>query len=234
RGHRSFTTRPPTPARRRRMLSPVAAEGHAATQSALLEAKARTELHGEFGQVHAAQIVDRVFDESLAGLADADVPDYVATLAQRGARDRLRALGQRAGTVAHELPEVVCIGLEGRGRSQMAAGLIDLRSGGRVHAVAVGTSATIALDPNVISAMAEVGVDLTESYAKPLSAEVLSAADVVITLGRSVGDVEVPDTARHLDWRIGDPVGAPLNEVRRIRAELESRVDELLADLGVG
>jgi protein-tyrosine-phosphatase len=79
--------------------------------------------------------------------------------------------------------------------------------------------------------MAEVGIDLTESYARLVSAEVLNAADVVITLGRSVGAIEIPETARHEDWRIGDPVGAPLNEVRRIRRELEARVDELLATL---
>jgi protein-tyrosine-phosphatase len=197
----------------------------------LLEDKARQELHGEFGAVHSAAVIDRMFDESLAAFSAAGVPDYVPTLAQRQCRDRLRALGLVEGTIAHTVPEVVCVGLEGRGRSLMTAALIDLRSDGRAHAVPVGTDATIELDPNVIAAMAEVGIDLTESYARPVSAEVLNAADVVITLGRSVGAIEIPETARHEDWRIGDPVGAPLNEVRRIRRELEARVDELLATL---
>jgi arsenate reductase (thioredoxin) len=197
----------------------------------LLEDKARLELHGEFGAVHPAAVIDRIFGESLTAFSAAGVPDYVPTLAQRQCRDRLRALGLVEGTIAHSVPEVVCVGLEGRGRSLMTAALIDLRSDGRAHAVPVGTDATIELDPNVIAAMAEVGIDLTESYARPVSAEVLNAADVVITLGRSVGAIEIPETARHEDWRIGDPVGAPLNEVRRIRRELEARVEELLATL---
>jgi len=198
----------------------------------LLVAKARDDLHGEFDAVHSPETVDRLYDESLTLFSGAEVPDYVPTLAQRMARDRLRALGQVAGSIAHERPEVVFVGLEGRGRSQMAAALAELRSEGRVHAVAVATHATVALDPNVVAAMAEVGLDLSDAYARPLSPEVLGAADVVVTLGRSVGGVDVPEAVRREDWRVGDPVDAPLDEVRRIRRELESRVDELLERLG--
>jgi protein-tyrosine-phosphatase len=114
----------------------------------------------------------------------------------------------------------------------MAAGLAERKSDGSVHVVATGTRATAALDENVIAAMAEIGIDLNEVYAKPLTNEVLDAADVVVTLGRSVGLVEVPETAEHEDWRVGDPVGAQLTEVRRIRHELEARVDDLLLRLG--
>jgi arsenate reductase len=198
----------------------------------LLVAKAREDLHGEFGGVHAPDLVDRVYDESLAAFSGAEVPDYVPTLALRQARERLRALGQVAGSIARERPEVVFVGLEGRGRSQMAAALAEQRSAGRVHAVAVATSANVTLDPNVVAAMAEVGLDLSDAYARRLSSEVLDAADVVVTLGRSVGAVDVPTNVPHEDWRVGDPVDAPLEEVRRIRGELESRVDELLARLG--
>jgi protein-tyrosine-phosphatase len=207
----------------------VSAEKPAAAD--LHESKARQELHGEFGSVHPAETIDQVFEESLSQFAGSDVPDYVATLARRLARDRLRARGQVEGRIAHDRPEIVCVGLEGRGRSLMAAALLELRSAGRVNAVPAGTDTTLQLDPNVIAAMAEVGIDLTEAYPKPLSGDVLDAADVVITLGRSVGAVEIPETARHVDWRIGDPVGAPLDEVRRVRRDLEARVDELLASL---
>jgi len=200
--------------------------------SNLLLGKCREELEAEFGDVHPKATIDRVFEDSLAGFSDAEVEDYVPTLAQRIARDRLRALGQVEGTIARDRPEIVFVGLEGRGRSLMAAGLAELRSHGTVNVVATGTRATAALDANVIAAMAEIGIDLNEVYAKPLSREVLDAADVVVTLGRSVGAVEVPETAEHEDWRVGDPVGAPLTEVRRIRHELEARVDDLLARLG--
>ena len=59
----------------------------------------------------------------------------------------------------------------------------------------------------------------------------LEAADVVVTLGRSVGPIDVPETTKHEDWRVGDPVGASIGEVRRIRAELEGRIDDLIAEL---
>jgi hypothetical protein len=69
--------------------------------------------------------------------------------------------------------------------------------------------------------MAELAVDLTEAYAKPLSLEVLGAADVVVTMGRSVGSVDVPKGTLHLDWRVGDPTGAPVEEVRRVRDDID-------------
>jgi len=62
----------------------------------------------------------------------------------------------------------------------------------------------------------------------------MSSADLVVTMGRSVGDVEIPSTTRHLDWRVGDPAGAPLNEVRRVREDIERRVDLLATKLAAG
>jgi arsenate reductase len=79
--------------------------------------------------------------------------------------------------------------------------------------------------------MAELGVDLSEAYAKPLAPEVLAAADIVVTMGRSVGDVEIPEETRHEDWRVGDPTGAPIDEVRRVRDDIERRVMALLEEL---
>jgi protein-tyrosine-phosphatase len=114
----------------------------------------------------------------------------------------------------------------------LAAGRAERKSDGTVNVAATGTPATVALDESERAAMAEIGIDLNEVYAKPLTTEVLDAADVVVTLGRSVGLVEVPETAEHEDWRVGDPVGAQLTDVRRIRHELEARVDGLLLRLG--
>jgi arsenate reductase (thioredoxin) len=70
-----------------------------------------------------------------------------------------------------------------------------------------------------------------EAYAKPLSPEVVGAADVIVTMGRSVGAVEIPESARREDWRVGDPTGAPVEEVRRVRDEIDGRVQALLAKL---
>ena len=74
-------------------------------------------------------------------------------------------------------------------------------------------------------------MDLTEAYAKPLSTEVLDAADVVVTMGRSVGSVEIPETTRHLDWRVGDPTGTSIEKARRVREDIDRRVGELLSEL---
>jgi arsenate reductase len=82
--------------------------------------------------------------------------------------------------------------------------------------------------------MDEIGVDLADAYAKPLASEVIAAADLVVTMGRSVGAVEIPSDKRREDWRVGDPTGAPVDEVRRVRDDIDRRVQALLADLEGG
>jgi protein-tyrosine-phosphatase len=79
--------------------------------------------------------------------------------------------------------------------------------------------------------MQEIGVDLTDAFNRPVTPEVLAAADVVVTMGRGVGAVELAATARHVDRRVGDPAGAPLSEVRRVREDIGRRVDALAAEL---
>ncbi len=78
--------------------------------------------------------------------------------------------------------------------------------------------------------MAEIGLDLTQEFPKPLTEEVVGGADVVITMG--CGDAcPVYPGKRYLDWELPDPAGKPLAEVRRIRDEMDRRVHALLADL---
>jgi arsenate reductase (thioredoxin) len=113
----------------------------------------------------------------------------------------------------------------------MGAALLTLRSGGSVVAHSAGSTVGTELDAGVLEVMAELGVDLSEAYAKPLAPEVLAAADIVVTMGRSVGDVEIPEETRHEDWRVGDPTGAPIDEVRRVRDDIERRVMALLEEL---
>ena len=168
--------------------------------------------------------------DSLHQLApSAEVDDFVPTLAHRFARERLKALAPRDTEGA--LAAVLFVGLGDTGRGQMAAALLVLRSEGRVLAHSAGTTAGDQLDPAVIEVMRELGVDLGEAYAKPLSPEVLQAADVVVTMGRSVGSVEIPEGIRRMDWRVGDPTGAPLDEARRVREDIERRIVVLLAEL---
>jgi arsenate reductase len=80
--------------------------------------------------------------------------------------------------------------------------------------------------------MAEIGVDLTDEFTRPLTPEVLGNADIVVTMGRSVGELELPNRVRHVDWRVGDPSGAPLDEIRRVREDIGRRVVALAETLG--
>lgn len=70
----------------------------------------------------------------------------------------------------------------------------------------------------------ELGLDPDEQFARPVTDEVLRGADVIVTMGHSVGVIEIPPDVRHDDWRIGDPIGAPIDEVRRVCADIQYRV----------
>jgi arsenate reductase (thioredoxin) len=188
----------------------------------------------EFGDVHSRETIERVMGDSVSQLAgSAEVDDFLATLAHRFTRERLKAMA-RAHGAERALPDVLFVGLGDSGRGQIAAALVTLRSEGRVVAHSAGRTAAVQVDPAVVEVMQELTVDLTEAYAKPLSAEVLQAADVVVTMGRSVGSVEIPPGTRHLDWRVGDPTGASVDEARRVREDIDRRVQELLAELDPG
>lgn len=191
-------------------------------------------LADEFDGVHPRETIERVMDDSVRQLVDrAEVDDFLPVLAHRFTRERLKAMGRAHGP-EQASPDVLFVGLGDTGRGQIASALVTLRSEGRIVAHSAGSSFGVSVDPAVVAVMEELGVDLTEAYAKPLSQEVLAAADVVVTMGRSVGVVEVPEGTTHLDWRVGDPTGAPVDEVRRVRDDIDRRVAELLATLDRG
>jgi len=112
----------------------------------------------------------------------------------------------------------------------MAAGLVKLRSGGRVHVRSAGSAPGDVINPAVVEAMAEIGVDLSEEFPKPLTDEVVRAADVVITMG--CGDAcPVYRGKRYEDWQLDDPAGQDLAAVRRIRNEIDTRAQQLIDEL---
>jgi arsenate reductase (thioredoxin) len=188
-------------------------------------------LSDEFEGEHSRETIERVMNDSVAQLAgSAEVDDFVATLAHRFTRERLKALGRTPHSRADQT-EVLYVGLGDSGRGQIASALTTVRSDGRLVAHSAGSTATAGIDPSVVEVMHELGVDLSEAYAKPLSTEVLEGADVVVTMGRSVGTVDIPEGTLHLDWRVGDPTGAPLEEVRRVRDDIDRRVQELVEAL---
>jgi arsenate reductase (thioredoxin) len=194
--------------------------------------KAVDSLIDEFGDHHSRATVERLMDDSVQQLIarGAEVDDFVPTLAHRFTRERLKALARAQGPESAQ-PDVLFIGLGDTGRGQMAAALVTLRSEGRIVAHSAGSSMATGLEPSVIEAMSELGVDLSEAFPKPLSAEVMGAADIAVTMGRSVSGFKIPEETRHVDWRVGDPTGAPLEEVRRVRDDIDRRVQALLAEL---
>lgn len=122
----------------------------------------------------------------------------------------------------------VCV--HNAGRSQIAAGLLRLRSGGRVRVRSAGSAPADEINPAVMEAMGEVGVDMAEEFPKPLTDEVVRAADVVITMG--CGDAcPIYPGKRYEDWVLDDPAGQDLATVRRIRDEIDGRVQSLIAGL---
>lgn len=127
-------------------------------------------------------------------------------------------------------PEVLFVCVHNAGRSQMAAGLVTLRSGGRVHVRSAGTAPADEIDGAVIEAMKEVGVDLGAAFPKPLTDEVVEAADVVITMG--CGDAcPIYPGKTYEDWELEDPAGRDVAAVRAIRDEIDRRVQALVREL---
>jgi protein-tyrosine-phosphatase len=191
---------------------------------------AAEELHEEFAGIFSTETIARYIEESTDLLSGAQFSTYVPLLVHRFARERLRALAQAQGRVEKEQPEVTFVCVHNAGRSQMAAGLVKLRSGGRIHVRSAGSDPADRINPAVVEAMREIGVDMTQDFPKPLTDEVVQAADAVITM--SCGDAcPVYPGKRYEDWELDDPAGQDLDAVRRIRDELDQRVRRLIGEL---
>jgi protein-tyrosine-phosphatase len=127
-------------------------------------------------------------------------------------------------------PSVLFVCVHNAGRSQMAAGLLQALAGDRVRVRSAGTAPATSLNPAVVEAMAEVGIDLSQATPAMLSSEAVETADVVITMG--CGDAcPVFPGVRYLDWDLPDPAGLDVAAVRPIRDEIERRARDLVAEL---
>ena len=129
-----------------------------------------------------------------------------------------------------DIPEVLFVCTHNAGRSQIAAALLDHQAGGRVHVTSAGSQPADQLNAAVVQAMAEIGLDISREFPKPLTDDKVQAADVVITMG--CGDAcPIYPGKRYLDWDLPDPAGLDLEAVRPIRDEIARRVQQLLAEL---
>ena len=192
--------------------------------------KAVAALAREFTGIFGSETIARFVQEALDRWPEVTVSAHLPVLAHRFARERLRALGQSEGTIAKDRPEVLFVCVHNAGRSQMAAALLDRHAKGRLHVRSAGSTPAEEINPAVVEAMTEIGVDLTKEYPKPLTDEFVRASDVVITMG--CGDAcAIYPGKRYEDWELDDPAGKTLEEVRPIRDELDSRIQALLAEL---
>ena len=129
-----------------------------------------------------------------------------------------------------DTPEVLFVCIHNAGRSQMAAALLDHHADGKVVVRSAGSDPADRLNPAVVAAMAEVGLDLSRELPKPLTGQAVEAADVVITMG--CGDAcPIYPGKRYEDWPLQDPAGQPVEVVRGIREQIDHRVRRLLAEL---
>lgn len=191
------------------------------------------DLASRFVGVFAPETVDRYVRESYALLAEqARITRFLPSLTARFTADRLSALAKNQSASFDHTPEVLFVCVQNAGRSQLAAGILRHLAGDAVRVRTAGSAPASAVRSVIVTALDEIGVPIGGEYPKPLTDEVVRAADVVITMG--CGDAcPVYPGRRYLDWKIEDPVGLPLSQVRAIRDDIETRVRALLRSLNV-
>lgn len=191
---------------------------------------ARRRLQDEFAGKVTDESVDAVLRASWDHIdAGARIKNHVPLLAERFARGQLWALARMNGH--HEgLPAVLFLDTHDGGRAKMAKGLLTRRVDGAVLAFSAGVDPEIDVVPAVVTAMHEVGISLEQSFPKPYTAEMLAAADLVVSFGDGRG-IASGNGVTHEHWDIADPRGRSLDEVRAIRGEIAARVDDLAARL---
>lgn len=178
--------------------------------------------------------VDRLVAETYEELdRRATVKSFLATTAGHFAESRIRALAIARGTIESPLPRVLFIDDANAGRSQMAASLTLKHSDGQVTARSAGLEPAGSIYEDALTAMEEVGIALHHAFPKPLTDDVLEAAQVIITFD-CADRVPRLDGKDYRDWGIPNLVGRPLEDIRQARAEIESRVLDLVGELGKG
>jgi protein-tyrosine-phosphatase len=182
---------------------------------------------GVFGTETIEQFLATSYDRFAA---DARVMTFLPLLAEKFAQQRLTALAKLEGRTNDGVPIVLFLCVHNAGRSQMALGWFNYLAQGRAVAWSGGTEPGAGINPAALEAMAEVGIDVSQEFPKPWTQEIVSAADVVVTMG--CGDAcPIFPGKRYEDWELDDPAGMDLPSVRPIRDEIGMRVRQLLASI---
>jgi arsenate reductase len=190
-------------------------------------------LDDKFQGIFSKETVERYVKESYALLAkDAKITVHLPSLTERFAKDRLTALAQVEQQLPKEKPEILFVCVHNAGRSQMAAALATKISNGAVSVRSAGSAPADSIPDSVHVAMKEIGLELGDAFPKPLTDEVVKAADVVITMG--CGDAcPIYPGKRYEDWVLQDPSELDAVGVVAVRNEIESRITKLLEEMNV-
>lgn len=189
------------------------------------------DLATRFAGTFSAETVAEYVRESYRLLAQrARITRYLPSLTARFAADRLRALAEADGITDDGVPDVLFVCVQNAGRSQLASAILRSLAGDRVRVLTAGSEPAGAINPKIIAALDEVGIPVGGEFPKPLTDEVVRAADYVITMG--CGDAcPIYPGRKYLDWDLPDPATLSLDGVRAVRDEIDARVRTLLADM---
>jgi len=220
----------PTAADRVRDVLQTDAAAHA---SAEVLARVASDLADRFEGVFSPETVGRYVRESHDLLVERSaLTRYVPSRTAAFAAERLDALASEQAPRRVARPEVLFVCVQNSGRSQLAAALLRQLAGDRVRVHTAGSAPASEVRSTIVAALDEVGVPIGGEFPKPLTDEVVRAADVVVTMG--CGDAcPVYPGRRYLDWELEDPADLPLARVREIRDDIEGRVRTLIDDLAV-
>nr|WP_245873690.1 arsenate reductase ArsC [Brevibacterium ihuae] len=192
------------------------------------------ELTAEYAGKFSAETIERCVFESYTTLSrTAKIRTHLASLAGRFADDRLRALALSQGTITTDVPQVLFVCVHNVGRSQIASALLAHRAGAGVEVRSAGSLPGSEVHPLVVEVLGERGVDVSGAFPKPLTDDVVRAADYVITMG--CGDACPIYPGKHyLDWELADPSTEDLRGVRAITDEIDERVERLWSEISGG
>ena len=177
----------------------------------------------------SAETIERYVFESYTALArTATIKRYLAALARNFASDRLRALALSQGKIQSAVPQVLFVCVHNAGRSQVAAALLKYYAGSDVEVRSAGSLPASEVDPQVAEALKARGIDMTGAFPKPLTDDVVRAADYVITMG--CGDAcPVYPGKNYLDWDLADPTSQTDEITEQIIDDIDARVRTLWA-----
>ncbi len=183
-----------------------------------------------YAGVVSRETVLRVVSESYAGLKRTARNKVSYPITEKFAFQRLRAISLTQNPELREQPEVLFVCVQNAGRSQMAMGLLKALSNGKISVMSAGSAPSESISANAVESMRELGIDISEAFPKPLTDDVVRAADIVITMG--CGDAcPLYPGKRYIDWQLDDPADMNLDGVRVIRDQIRAKVEALIAEI---